>query len=129
LILKSSEGKNPYPITFHREDCPEYLWENDAELIAPRELSERRCDACSNEWQLWTTILKHTADETTDPVTLYGDLANRGFHLHRKVAEFHYPIRKLSAFDYELLLIVQAEIKRREAFKIWEHNRKMEQTK
>jgi hypothetical protein len=43
--------------------------------------------------------------------------------------EFNYRIKKLDAFDYQLVLIVHAEIKRRESFKTWEHNQKMERSK
>ncbi|HKQ06603.1 MAG TPA: hypothetical protein VJ464_15830 [Blastocatellia bacterium] len=96
-------------------------------MISPEERRSRKCEACSHARQLWQSILDHTADETTDPPTLYGDLANHGLYIHRKVTEFGCRIEQLDAFDYELLLIVSAEIKRRESFKVWEQNRKLEQ--
>ena len=88
---------------------------------------ERKCEACRQDWKLWDAILEKTADEKTgEKTTLYGDLAYRGFGLVRKVCDYHFPLRILEAFDYELLQIVYGAIKQRESFKIWERNKELE---
>jgi hypothetical protein len=95
-------------------------------LIGERECVERKCPACSSERKLWSQIIKQTADETTDPPTLYGDLAQRGLYWRTRVVDFNYPIERLSVFDFELVEIVHAEVKRRESFLTWEKNRELE---
>jgi hypothetical protein len=118
--LKSGEKKNPYEIGFHQRGCPEFIWDSPSELIGFEEVRERKCDACRHEWKLWHEILKHTADETTEPISLYGDLAFYGLSLVSRVVDFHYRASELDPFDYFLLQIVYGEVKRRTDFLNWQ---------
>jgi hypothetical protein len=111
----------------HAQNCSERIWEDENHLISEREVVGRKCGACSEDWKLWESILQKTADEKTgEQMTLYGDLAYRGFGLVRKVCDYRLPLEDLEAFDYELLQIVYGAIKQREAFKIWERNKELE---
>lgn len=133
MILKSGEDKNPYNVAFHKDDCDETVWASESELLSPEEVASRKCEACRAELALWDKIIRLTAFEVIDgeptqvvePVTLYGDLANRGFALRTKVIDFYYPVERLSAFDYYLVEIVHQEAKRREAYQVWKQKQEM----
>jgi len=122
----SRENQDPYRLDYHAEGCSEdSIWNDEGDnLLSVYEVSERGCNACLAQWEMWSQILENTgtpafdADgnqvgaELGDP--MWGDLAFRGFAVLEMVKEFNYPVTQLTARDYVLMQTVAAEARRRE---------------
>jgi len=114
IIISYGEGKNPYELNSHTADCDEDIWEDRESgiLLSEDEIAERDCHACALDWGMWRKLIKK-CDEAW-----YGFWAYELMSLNSDLELFGEG-QQLSAYDYEALKTVRAEIARRKAYWEW----------
>lgn len=86
-------------------------------MLSGDEIAEKDCHACALDWGMWSKLIKVCGE------AWYGFWAYELMALDGDIERFG-EIKELSAFDYEALNTVRAEIKRRKAFWEWKQGQK-----